>query len=89
MRSPKTPNQRGNQLSFSLKIRKKAFQQFKKETEAQQSESHIIDKIDNAVSAEEYKQMQNLLQPIQQVTKEFRVIHLNRTLSERRNLSEA
>jgi hypothetical protein len=29
-----------------------------------QGENYFIDKLDDAVTAEEYKQMQNLLQPI-------------------------
>ena len=44
--------------------RKKAFQQFKVEVEAQQTENYYLDKLDSAVTAEEYKQMQNLLQPL-------------------------
>lgn len=35
--------------------------QFKQEVEAQQSENYVLDKLDNAERAEEYKQMQNLL----------------------------
>ncbi len=44
---------------------KKGFQQFKQELEAQQTENFYMDKLDSAVTAEEYKQMQNLLQPLQ------------------------
>lgn len=35
--------------------------QFKSEMEAQQTENYYLDKLDSAVNAEEYKQMQNLL----------------------------
>lgn len=45
-------------------FRKKGFMQFKSEIEAQQAENYFIDKLDSAVNAEEYKQMQNLLQPL-------------------------
>lgn len=42
--------------------------QFKNEIEAQQAENYFIDKLDSAVNAEEYKQMQNLLQPLNWVS---------------------
>ncbi len=38
--------------------------QFKQEVEAQQSENYFLDKLDSAETAEEYKKMQNLLQPL-------------------------
>jgi hypothetical protein len=45
-------------------IRKKGFMQFKNELEAQQTENFYLDKLDSAVNAEEFKQMQNLLTPL-------------------------
>mmetsp|Transcript_18429 Transcript_18429/g.17547 ORF Transcript_18429/g.17547 Transcript_18429/m.17547 type:complete len:93 (+) Transcript_18429:40-318(+) len=39
--------------------------QFKQELESQQSENYYMDKLDSAQTAEEYKKMQNLLQPLQ------------------------
>ena len=47
-----------------MRDRKKAFKQFTSEIEAQQTENYYLDKLDSAVNAEEYKQMQNLLQPL-------------------------
>jgi len=46
--------------------------QFKNEIEAQQTENFYLDKLDNAVNAEEYKQMQNLLQPLNIVRSSFK-----------------
>ena len=57
-----------NFLSDEVRDRKKAFKQFTSEIEAQQTENYYLDKQDSAVNAEEYKQMQNLLQPLQLVS---------------------
>lgn len=47
-----------NAINKSSKAKgKKAFQQFKQEIEAQQTENFYLDKLDSAVTAEEYKQM--------------------------------
>ena len=49
-----------------MKKGKKNFAAFKHEQEQrQQNDNFFLDKLDDAVNAEEYKQMQNLLQPIQ------------------------
>lgn len=37
------------------------------EQQKQQNENFYLDRIDNAVASEEYKQMQNLLKPIELV----------------------
>jgi hypothetical protein len=56
-------------------IRKKGFMQFKNELEAQQTENFYLDKLDSAVNAEEFKQMQNLLTPLN-IVRAFLVMSL-------------
>lgn len=49
---------------------KKQFQQFQKlEQQKKQSDNFYIDRIDNALASEEYNKMQNMLEPLNLVSR--------------------